>query len=112
MVRVFTAACLLLASGVHAADLFSFTLGRRAFAFVAADTSPIPATVGQERAAQLGLEWAQWYYGTADLDLLCIDFKTKPTRFWLIELMAGAARVYAVVLPDGRVVEPVRREQL
>jgi hypothetical protein len=112
MFRVFTAACLLLACSARARDLFSFMLGRHVFAFVVADASPIPATVGQERAAQAGLEWAQWYYGTADLYLLSIELRREPTRFWLIELMAEGARVYAVVLPDGRVVQPVRREQL
>ena len=66
----------------------------------------------QERAAQIAFEWAQGYYGATDLYLLSIDFQIDPTRFWLIELMAKVARVYAVVLPDGKVVESVCREQL
>jgi hypothetical protein len=73
---------------------------------------PVPGTVDQERAAQIVPEWAQWYYGTTDLDFLSIDFQTDPTRFWLIELMAEGVRVYAAVLPDGKVVEPVCPEQL
>ena len=43
---------------------------------------------------------------------LSIDFQTDPNRFWLIELMAEGMRVYAVALPDSKVVEPVCRKQL
>src|SRR6516225_4292972 len=112
MFRVLTAACLFVVCSACATDLFSFTLRGHVSAFVVADVSPVPATVDQERAAQIALEWAQWYYGTTNLDLLSIDFQTDPSRFWLIELTAGGARVYAVVLPDGKVVESVCREQL
>jgi len=112
MCRVFAATCLLFAFSIHAADLFSFRLGQYVFAFVVADTTPIVATVDQERAAQVGWEWAQRYYLATELYLLSIDLQNEPTRFWLIQLMADGVPVYSVVLPDGRVVTPVRREQL
>ena len=112
MCRVFAAAYLLCAFSIHAADLFSFGLGQNVLAFVVADTTPIVATVDQERAAQIGWEWARWYYLATELYLLSIDLQNEPTRFWLIQLMADGVPVYAVVLPDGRVVTPVLREQL
>jgi hypothetical protein len=45
-----------------------------------------------------------------------IELRTGPTRFWLVLLSArdGSRRqaLYAVVLPDGSIVEPVVREWL
>jgi hypothetical protein len=49
------------------------------------------------------------------LDILIVEFETQPTRFWRVTFLASvreqAHRLYAVVLPDGRIVEPAVRDE-
>jgi hypothetical protein len=48
------------------------------------------------------------FYGARDLDLVDIAFKIKPARFWLVTFSRPGtdAPLFAVVLPDGEVLDP------
>jgi hypothetical protein len=71
------------------------------------DPSEIPATIEGGQTTARAIEWAARFYG----ELLAVEgceFRAKPTRFWLITFAGprGSEKVYAVVLPDGSIVEP------
>ena len=108
---------LLIMSPARAAmDLFTCQDGGgRVLVFTVPDTEPIPATVDQAGATQAALDWARRFYHRDDLDILAVEFKTHPVRFWRVTFLASqngqTVRLYAVVLPDGRVVEPTVREE-
>jgi hypothetical protein len=44
-----------------------------------------------------------------------MEFEVQPTRFWQVTFLAQergqTVRLYAVVLPNGRVVEPMIRDE-
>jgi hypothetical protein len=79
------------------------------------DTEPIPATVDQAGATQVAVNWARRYYGLNDLDVLAVEFQVRPTRFWRVTFLARergqTVHLYAVVLPNGRPVEPTVRDE-
>ena len=106
----------LLAIPEHAADLFSFRDRDRILAFAVPSIDPITATVDQREALNAAARWAQRYYGVRDLDIADVEFRTKPTRFWLVAFSVGRGHgretLYAVVLPDGTSVEPRACEEL
>jgi hypothetical protein len=106
---------LLAVAPVCAAELFSFDVSGRVLAFAVPDTEPIPATVDQAGATQVAVDWARRYYGLDDLDVLAVEFETRPIRFWRVTLSASergqTVHLYAVVLPDGRLVEPIVRDE-
>src|SRR4051794_37665274 len=92
---------------VRAVDLFAFRNGSgHVLAFAVPDTEPIPATVDQTSAIQAALDWARRFYRLDDLDILAVEFETRPIRYWRVTFLVserGQARhLYAVVLPDGR----------
>jgi hypothetical protein len=102
---------LLAAVPACAVDLYCFrdAFGR-VLASTVADTKPVPATV-----TQAAVDWARRYYSLDNLDVLAVEFNTRPARFWRVTFLAwqGGHRVhlYAVVLPDGRPVEPTARDE-
>jgi len=108
---------LLIISPARGVDLFAFhdEASGRVLAFTVRDTEPIPATVDQAAAAQAAVDWARRYYGLDDLDVLAVEFQTRPTRFWRVTFSAlergQTIRLYAVVLPNGRAVEPTIRDE-
>jgi hypothetical protein len=68
--------------------------------------SEITATVDAAAATAIATDWATHFYG----DLLGVEsceFRNKPIRFWLISFAQSnrGEKVYAVVLPDGVIVE-------
>jgi hypothetical protein len=72
-----------------------------------ADQSEISATVDAAEATATAIDWAIHFYD----DLLHVEgceFRDKPTRFWLITFAQSdqKEKVYAIVLPDGTIVEP------
>ena len=97
-------------------DLFSFrdAFGR-VLAFTVPNTAPIPATVDQTGATQAAIDWARRFYRMGDLDVLAVEFKTHPVRFWRVTLSTSergqTVHVYAAVLPDGHVVVPIIRDE-
>lgn len=107
---------LLAAAPVCAVDLFSFRdAAGHVLAFTVPNTAPIPATVDQTGATQAAIDWARRFYRMGDLDVLAVEFKTRPVRFWRVTLSASArgqtVHLYAVVLPDGRPIEPTVRDE-
>jgi hypothetical protein len=105
----------LLAAPACAVDLFSFDAFGHVLAFTVPNTVPIPATVDQASATQAAIDWARHFYRVGDLDVLGVEFKTRPVRFWRVTLSTSArgqaVHVYAAVLPDGRPVEPMVRDE-
>jgi len=101
---------------VDAVDLFVFhEASGRVLAFAVPNAEPIPATVGQAGATQAAVNWARRFYRLNDLDILAVEFQTRPVRYWRVTFLARergqTARLYAAVLPDGRPVEPVVRDE-
>jgi hypothetical protein len=80
----------------------------RRYVFQFASAAPVPASVDQERAAQRALEWAPRFYGARELDLVDIAFKIKPALVWLVTFTrpGASAPLFAVVLPDGEILDP------
>ena len=100
----------------RAVDLFTFRdAGGHLLAFTVPDAKPVPATVDQAAATQAAVDWARRFYRLGDLDVLAVEFETRPTRFWRVTFLAAergqTVHLYAVVLPDGRVVVPSIRDQ-
>ena len=69
----------------------------------------VSPTVGREKASQTALDWASTFYRAPDLDLLDVGSRNTPINFWLVSMVRGSDRqtVYAVILGDGSIVEPV-----
>jgi hypothetical protein len=106
----------LIINTARAVDLFGFRdAGGHVLVFTVPDVDPIPATVDQAGATQVAVGWARRYYGLDDLDVLAVEFQVRPTRFWRVTFSAlergQAVHIYAVVLPDGRVVVPSIRDE-
>jgi hypothetical protein len=92
----------------RAMNLFEFAANDRRYVFEVASAEPVPASVDQEQAAKRALQWAPRFYGAQDLDLVDIAFKIKPARFWLVTFTrpGAGAPLFAVVLPDGEILDP------
>jgi hypothetical protein len=76
------------------------------YVFEAAQTETI-AMVDAAGATVRATDWATHFYE----DLLNVEnceFRNNPIRFWLVRFVrsSGGERVYAIVLPDGTIVEP------
>ncbi|HZC36316.1 MAG TPA: hypothetical protein VE242_11910 [Chthoniobacterales bacterium] len=74
---------------------------------VEADQTEMTATVDAAEATVRATDWATHFYG----DLLHVEdceFRNRPIRFWLVSFVrsGGSERVYAVLPPDGTIVEP------
>jgi hypothetical protein len=99
-----------------AMDLFSFRYQGKILAFAVPSSDPVTASVKDNAAETTALNWAVRFYGAQDIDREEIELRTAPTRFWLVRLRANAGAtykmLYAVVLPNGSIVEPTVREQL
>ena len=69
--------------------------------------SEVTATVDAAGATAIAADWATHFYGDL-LNIESCEFRDKPTRFWLITFARsnGNEKVYAVVLPNGSIVEP------
>lgn len=107
---------LIIINPAWAVDLFTCQDGGgHVLVFTVPDTEPVSATVDQAGATQAAITWARHFYRLNDLDILAVEFKIRPVRFWRITFLAwkGGHRVplCAAVLPDGRPVEPIGREE-
>src|SRR4029077_3261925 len=91
---------------VQAVELLRDWHGSEEYVFEAEQTE-ITATVDATGATIRATEWAVHFYE----DLLHVEnceFRNRPIRFWLVSFIrsGGSEKVYAVVLPNGTVVEP------
>lgn len=69
----------------------------------------VSPTVGREKASQTAINWASTFYRAPDLDILDVGSRNTPINFWLVSMIRGSDRqtVYAVILGDGSIVEPM-----
>jgi hypothetical protein len=91
---------------VQAVELLRDRHGSEEYVFEA-DQTEMTATVDAPGAMIRATDWAVDFYE----DLLRVEnceFRNRPIRFWLVSfaLSGGSEKVYAVVLPNGTVVEP------
>jgi hypothetical protein len=104
-----TIACAFISSlTARALNLFEFADKDRRYVFEVASAAPVPASVDQEQVARAALQWAPRFYGAQELDIVDIVFKIKPARFWLVTFSrpGASAPLFAVVLPDGEILDP------
>jgi hypothetical protein len=108
MIFATIASVLITSLAARAMALFEFAGKDRRYVFEIASAAPVPASVDQERAAQRALQWAPGFYGAQELDLVDIAFKIKPALVWLVTFQRPGtdAPLFAVVLPDGEVLDP------
>ena len=103
-------------AAASAVDLFSFGYDGEILAFAVPNSDPVAATVKDSEAETIALNWAVRFYGAQDVNFDGVELRTEPARFWLVRLASnfGPAHLvlYAVVLPDGSIVEPSVRELL
>jgi hypothetical protein len=80
------------------------------------DQKDVEETVSRDEVIGIASDWAQSFYQdeSLDLEVADIELRTNPLRFWLVTLKkAGTDEAfYAVVLPDGTVVEPQDEERI
>jgi hypothetical protein len=91
---------------VQAVELLRDGHGSEEYVFEA-DQTEMTATVDAAGATIRATDWAVHFYE----DLLHVEnceFRKRPIRFWLVSFIrsGGNEKVYAVVLPNGTVVEP------
>jgi hypothetical protein len=67
----------------------------------------ITATVDAAGATVRATDWATHFYDDL-LNIVNCEFRKEPIRFWLVGFarFSGNEKLYAVVLPDGTIVEP------
>jgi hypothetical protein len=100
----------------NAVDLFSFGYDGKILAFAIPNSDPVAATVKDSEVETIALNWAVRFYSAQDVSFDGVELRTEPARFWLVRLASKFGPVhltlYAVVLPDGSIVEPAVRELL
>jgi hypothetical protein len=91
---------------VQAAELLRDRHGSEEYVFEADQTEMI-ATVDAAGATVRATEWPVHFY-EALLHVENCEFRKRPIRFWLVTFVrsGGNEKVYAVVLPNGAIVEP------
>jgi hypothetical protein len=77
------------------------------------DTKDRTATITEAIAVLRVNEWAARFYDDPFLQFKAIELLIKPTRFWLVTFTHSDSgkEFYAVVLPDGGIVEPIVENQ-
>ena len=72
--------------------------------------------VDQTQATKVATTWAAKYYKLPAPSVVSVQTRSMPIRFWLIQLSASVAgkreTFYAVVLPNGSIVEPTARRSI
>jgi hypothetical protein len=70
-------------------------------------------TITEAIAVLRANEWAARFYDDPCLQFKAIEWRIKPTRFWFVTFVHSDSgkEFYAIVLPDGDIVEPrIERE--
>ena len=77
------------------------------------DAGDVPPTLARQEVVERAIYWATRFYRDNSLEFVNLAFKTQPIRFWLVTFKkAGTDETfYAVLLPDGTIVEPIQEEQ-
>jgi hypothetical protein len=99
-------ASLLIVSSARAVELFRYRNnagdGRKFECVFESDEQTVPKTVGKEKAAETAMDWMRVCYGIRVGAMESQEFRTRPFTHLL----------FAVVLPNGKVVEPKFAERL
>jgi hypothetical protein len=59
------------------------------FAFAVPNSDPIAATVKDNEAETIALNWAVRFYGAQDVNIDRVELRTEPARFWLVRLASN-----------------------
>ena len=72
----------------------------------------VEGTASRDQVIELTSEWAADFYDDESLEIEDVELRTEPIRFWLITFKKPETgeEFYAVVLPDGTIVEPQDEE--
>ena len=91
---------------VQAVELLRDRHGSEEYVFEA-DQTEMAATVDADGATIRATDWAVHFYGDP-LSVENCEFRHRPIRFWLISFArsSGNEELYAIVLPNGTIVEP------
>ena len=70
--------------------------------------------VSQDEVIEPLSEWAASLYEDGTLEVADIEFRIDPLRFWLVRFKKAGTdeEFYAVVMPDGTIVEPVSEDRI
>lgn len=100
---VFSAKADVLFSDAHAGHTYRFE----------SDQKDVEAIAKQDEVVALASDWVASFYEDQSLEFAEIEFRSEPLPFWLVTFKkAGTDEAfYAVVLPDGTIVEPQNEEE-
>src|SRR5215470_4246519 len=103
-----TLICLFLAICSAKADVLFRDEGQGHGYSFESDEKNVEATVTRNEVIELASDWAASFYEDDSLEFVDIETRIEPVRFWLVTFKkTGTDEVfYAVVLPDGTIVEP------
>jgi hypothetical protein len=103
-----TLICLLLAICSAQADVLFRDEGQGHGYSFESDEKNVEDTVTRDEVIELASDWAASFYEDDSLEFADIQTRIEPIRFWLVTFKkTGTGEVfYAVVLPDGTIVEP------
>jgi hypothetical protein len=104
---------LLAIDSAKADELFRYERQGHGYIFEA-DQKDVEATVSQDEAMELATDWAVSFYEDDSLEVADIESRNNPLRFWLVTFKKPGTdeTFYAVVLPDGTIVEPQDEERI
>jgi len=76
------------------------------------DRKDVEGKASRDQVIELASEWAASFYQDDSLEIADVEPRIKPIRFWLVTFKSTWTNevFYAVVLPDGTIVEPEDEE--
>jgi hypothetical protein len=97
----------ILASSAYSGELFRDQHEGRIFRFEW-NQADAHATATQAEIVAVASAWAPNFYGIDSLESIDSDLKATPIQFWLVTFKDKESKetFYAVLLPDGTIVEP------
>ncbi len=74
----------------------------------------IEVTITRQEMVVLALNWATKFYWDESLEVGGLEFEFEPLQFWLVTFKKAGTdeALYAVVLPDGKIVEPLEEKRM
>jgi hypothetical protein len=107
--------CLLIfaAMSANATELFRDDHPDR-YSVFESDAKDVIATITRDDVIKKANKWAARFYNDPFIQFGRVEFRMTPTRFWLVTFQHSdtGKSFYAVILPDGAIVEPVIKETL
>jgi hypothetical protein len=74
----------------------------------------IEGKITRQEIVVLALNWAIKFYRDESLEVGGLEFQFEPLQFWLVTFKKAGTdeALYAVVLPDGKIVEPLEEKRM